>query len=80
MGLDVVMIGLDEIKEQVKTDVQVAAMVKWLRNSFGLLSTKYFWIRFCAAPISFDWRTFFDGQDIVNVSPSMRTTRSSGWA
>ena len=33
MGLDVVMIGLDEIKEQVKTDVQVAAMVKWLQEN-----------------------------------------------
>jgi hypothetical protein len=33
MGLDVVMIGLDEIKEQVKSDVQVAAMVKWLQEN-----------------------------------------------
>ena len=33
MGLDVVMIGLDEIKEQVKTDAQVAAMVKWLQEN-----------------------------------------------
>jgi hypothetical protein len=33
VGLDVVMIGLDEIKEQVKTDVQVAAMVKWLQEN-----------------------------------------------
>jgi hypothetical protein len=33
MGLDVMMIGLDEIKEQVKTDVQVAAMVKWLQEN-----------------------------------------------
>ena len=33
MGLDVIMIGLDEIKEQVKTDVQVAAMVKWLQEN-----------------------------------------------
>jgi len=33
MGLDVVMMGLDEIKEQVKTDVQVAAMVKWLQEN-----------------------------------------------
>src|SRR5258706_13887697 len=27
------MIGLDEIKEQVKTDAQVAAMVKWLQEN-----------------------------------------------
>ena len=33
MGLDVVMIGLDEIKENVKTDAQVAAMVKWLQEN-----------------------------------------------
>ncbi|MBC8021719.1 MAG: hypothetical protein H7Y14_01275 [Burkholderiales bacterium] len=33
MGLDVVMIGLDEIKEQVTTDVEVAAMVKWLQEN-----------------------------------------------
>jgi hypothetical protein len=33
MALDVVMIGLDEIKEQVKTDVHVAAMVKWLQEN-----------------------------------------------
>jgi hypothetical protein len=33
MGLDVVMIGLNEIKESVKTDPYMATMVKWLQEN-----------------------------------------------
>lgn len=33
MGLDVVMIGLSEIKDAVKTDAQMATMVKWLQEN-----------------------------------------------
>ena len=33
MGLDVVMIGLNEIRESVQTDAQMAAMVKWVQEN-----------------------------------------------
>src|SRR5258708_20156109 len=33
MGLDVVMVGLNEIKDRVNKDVAVTALVKWLKES-----------------------------------------------
>src|SRR5258708_39841187 len=33
MGLDVVMVGLNEIKDRVNKDVAVTALVKWLQEN-----------------------------------------------